>query len=187
MALDNEASPPPINARTRVARALVIPILLAAAVGSTIAVRRMNQPAPAASVALIGAPSAGTPPPAAPPPPAGAAELAIFAPIVVGSTSKGWKIEAISAVHGGAITVRFVEEKGRGVVDLFVTATSDEGPTPPATTGPYAIFYSARRALPEDGDRLAGVLSRAIEKNKSTPVPPGLTPYKALPQEHQPL
>jgi hypothetical protein len=176
------------TARTRVARALVLPILVAAAVGTTIAVRRMNQPAPApaASSALIGAPSGSAPPPA-PPPPAGPTELAIFAPIAVGSTSKGWKIEAISAVHEGVITVRFVEEKGRGVVDLFVAASSDEGPTPPATTGPYAIFYSARRALPEDGDRLAGVLARAIEKNKSAPVPAGLTPYKALPPEHQPL
>ena len=176
------------TSRTRVARALVLTMLAAAAVGTTVAVRRMNQPAPAtaASVALIGAPSGSAPPPA-PPPPAGPIELAIFAPIVVGSTSKGWKIEAISAVHEGAITVRFIEEKGRGVVDLFIAASTDEGPTPPATTGPYAIFYSARRALPEDGGRLAGVLARAIEKNKSAPVPPGLAPYHALPPEHQPM
>lgn len=162
----------------------MLPILIAAAVGTTIAVRRMNQPAPApaTSVPLIGAPSTSVPPP-----PARPSELAIFAPIVVGSTSKGWKIEAISAVHEGVITVRFVEEKGRGTVDLFIAASSDEGPTPPATTGPYAIFYSARRALPEDGDRLAGVLARAIEKNKTAPVPPGLAPYEARPPEHQPM
>ncbi len=186
MRRDHETTPPTVNARTRVARALLIPILAVAAIGTTLAVRRMNQAAPAPPVALIGAPSTSTPPPA-PPPPAGPIELAIFAPIVVGSTSKGWKIEAISAVHEGVITVRFVEEKGRGVVDLFIAASTDEGPTPPATTGPYAIFYSARRALPEDGDRLAGVLARAIEKNKSAPVPPGLAPYHALPPEHQPM
>jgi hypothetical protein len=183
-----ETTPPVNSARTRVARALVLAGLAAAAVGTTLAVRHMNQaaPAPAASSALIGAPSGSAPPPA-PPPPAGPTELAIFAPIIVGSTSKGWKIEAISAVHEGVITVRFIEEKGRGVIDLYVAANTDEGPTPPATTGPYAIFYSARRALPEDGDRLAGVLARAIEKNKTAPVPPGLAPYRARPPEHQPM
>ena len=168
---------------------MLVASLIAAAVVTTVAVRRLGDSAPAASAsaALIGAPSAGTPPPAAKPPPAGDVELAIFAPIVVGSTSKGWKIEAISAVHEGAITVRFVEEQGRGVVDLFVAKTSDDGATPPVTAGRYAIFYSARRALPEDGDRLAKVLARAIEKNPAAPVPLGLAPYNARPKEHQPL
>jgi hypothetical protein len=143
-------------------------------------------PDPSPSVVLVGAPSASASAPVARPP-AGPAELAIFAPIVVGSTSKGWKIEAISAVHEGTIDVRFVEEKGRGVVDLFVATSSDDGVTPPATAGRYAIFYSARRALPEEGDRLAKVLARAIEKNPAAPTPAGLAPFNARPQEHQPL
>ena len=187
MAHDKEPTPPVNSARTRIARILAIPILAAVAVATTLAVRRIPGPAPAASVALIGAPSADQPPQAPPPPPAGPVELSIFAPIVVGSTSKGWKIEAISAVHEGHIAVRFVEEKGRGVVDLFVAANTDDGAMPPATAGPYAIYYSARRALPEEGDRLANVVARAIAKNAAAPVPPGLAPYVALPGEHQPL
>ena len=175
--------------KSRTALALVIAVLVGAAVATTVAVRGIGDGAPAssASAALIGAPSAGTPPPAPRPPPAGPAELAIFAPIVVGSTSKGWKIEEISAVHEGSIQVRFVEEKGRGVVDLLVAAPSEDGAAPPVTTEHYAIFYSARRALPEEGERLAKVLARAIEKNPTAPVPPGLAPYSARPKEQQPL
>ena len=180
----------PLRARkSRSTLALVIALLVGAAAITTLAVRRLGEraPDPSASSALVGAPSAGTPPPAAKAPPAGPAELAIFAPIVVGSTSKGWKIEEISAVHEGTIHVRFIEEKGRGVVDLFVAQPSEDGATPPVTTDRYAIFYSARRALPEDGDRLAKVLARAIEKNPTAPLPPGLAPYNARPREHQPL
>lgn len=167
----------------------MIAFLLGAAVVTTVAVRRLGHagPDPAPSIALVGAPSADTPPPGPKAPPAGPQELAIFAPIVVGSTSKGWKIEEISAVHEGSIHVRFVEEKGRGVVDLFIASPSEDGAVPPVTTEHYAIFYSARRALPEDGDRLAKVLAHAIEKNPTTPVPPGLTPYNARPKEHQPM
>ena len=168
---------------------MIIALLIGAAVLSTLAVRRIggHAPGPSPSAALIGAPSADAPPRPEKAPPAGPAELAIFAPIVVGSTSKGWKIQEISAVHEGAITVRFVEEKGRGVVDLFVASPSEDGATPPVTTDHYAIFYSARRALPEDADHLAKVLARAIEKNPTVPVPPGLKPYNARPPEHQPL
>jgi hypothetical protein len=175
--------------KSRTALAVIIALLIGAAVASTVAVRRLGDSAPAASAStsLIGAPSADTPPPGPKPPPAGPQELAIFAPIVVGSTSKGWKIEEISAVHEGSIQVRFVEEKGRGVVDLIIAAPSEDGALPPVTTEHYAIFYSARRALPEDGDRLAKLLARAIEKNPTAPVPPGLTPYNARPKEHQPL
>ncbi len=174
MAQDDESTP----------RGLVAAALLAALLGGC----SKHEPGadPAASTALVGAPSPSASA-AAKAPPAGPVELAILAPIVVGSTSKGWKIEAISAVHEGAITVRFVEEKGRGVVDLFVSASSDDGAPPPATAGRYAIFYSVRRALPEHGDRLAGVLARAIEKNAAAPVPPGLAPYNARAPEHQPM
>jgi hypothetical protein len=189
VAPDNEPTPPLNRARTRAARVLAIPILVGLAVITTLAVRRISAPTPppSPSATLIGAPSSGTPPPAPPAPPAGPTELAILAPIAVGSTSKGWKIESISAVHEGAIEVRFVEEKGRGIVDLYIASNTDDGVTPPATAGPYAIFYSARRALPEDGDRLANVLARAIAKNPTAPVPPGLAPYNARPREHQPL
>jgi hypothetical protein len=123
----------------------------------------------------------------APPPPAGPVELAIVAPIVVGSTSKGWRVEAISAVHEGAIVVSFVEEKGRGAVDLLVAASAEDEVAPPATAGRYAVFYSVRLALPEDGDRLARVLARAIEKNQAAPTPPGLKPYAPQPKQRHPM
>ncbi len=106
---------------------------------------------------------------------------------MVGSTSKGWKVEAISAVHEGAIVVSFVEEKGQGAVDLFVTESAEDEVAPPATAGRYAVFYSVRLALPEDGDRLARVLARAIEKNQAAPTPPGLRPYAPQPKQRHPI
>ena len=141
---------------------------------------------PARSTAPVGA-RALTSAEVAPPPPAGPVELAILAPIVVGSTSKGWKVEAISAVHEGAIVVSFVEEKGKGAVDLLVVASAEDEVAPPATAGRYAVFYSARLALPEDGDRLARVLARAIAKNQDAPAPPGLRPFQPRPRQRQPI
>jgi hypothetical protein len=125
---------------------------------------------------------------AAPPPPAGPVELGILAPIVVGSTSKGWKVEAISAVYEGAIVVSFVEEEGKGAVDLLVAASAEEDEVaPPATAGRYAVFYSVRLTLPEDGDRLARMLGRILEKNQDAPVPPGLRPFQPRPRQRQPI
>jgi hypothetical protein len=188
VASDNESTPQGGGARARRALGIVGAILAAGALSAILVVRANHDrgPAPAPSAALIGAPSASASAAAAPPP-AGPAELAIVAPIIVGSTSKGWKVEAISAVHEGTIDVKFVEEKGRGVIDLFVATSSEDGAVPPATAGRYAVYFSARRALPEDADRLARVLAKAIEKNQGAPVPPGLGPFNARPQEHQPL
>jgi hypothetical protein len=154
---------------------LIAALTLAAIFGLSPALR----PEPIGARAVASAPL--------PPPPAGPVELAILAPIVVGSTSKGWKVAAISAVHEGAIVVSFVEEKGKGAVDLIVAASAEDEVAPPATAGRYAVFYSVRLALPEDGERLAKVLARAIEKNQAAPTPPGLRPYAPRARERQPI
>ena len=150
------------------------------ALAAIFGVRSLATPAPTGASAIASAA-------VAPPPPAGPVELGILAPIVVGSTSKGWKVEAISAVHEGAIVVSFVEEKGKGAVDLLVVASAEDEVAPPATAGRYAVFYSARLALPEDGDRLARMLGRIIEKNQDAPVPPGLRPFQPQPRQRQPI
>lgn len=171
--------------RRRVVGAAFTVLALLALLALAVVLLRESErgPKPAPSAALIGATSA----PSAAPPPAGPIELAILAPLVVGSTSKGWKVRAVSAVHEGAIVVTFVEEKGDGVVDLFVAASADDEVAPPATAGRYSVFYAVRRALPEDGDRLAKVLARAIEKHQDAPVPPGLRPFAPQPRQHQPI
>jgi hypothetical protein len=145
--------------------------------------RRDRGPRPVTSAPIADASARA----AAPPPPAGPIELSILAPLVVGSTSKGWKVRSISAVHEGAIVVSFAEEKGDGVVDLFVVASAEDEVAPPASAGRYAVFYAARRALPEDGERLAKVLAKAIEKNQDAPAPPGLRPFVPQPKQHQPI
>jgi hypothetical protein len=179
---DLEATKTGSNARAR--RGLVV-LGVTIAISATVTLAALLVLRPARSTAPIGARALASAEVA--PPPAGPVELAILAPIVVGSTSKGWKVAAISAVHEGAIVVSFVEEKGKGAVDLLVVASAEDEVAPPATAGRYAVFYSARLALPEDGDRLARVLARAIEKNQDAPVPAGLRPFQPQPRQRQPI
>jgi hypothetical protein len=129
--------------------------------------------------------SAAPPPP--PAPPAGPDVLALLAPIVVGSTSKGWQVEEIRAVQGGTFRIVFAQEKDKGRVLLDVALNDEEGVVPPATAGRYAVYYAAKRALPEDGDRLAKLLARTIEKHLDAPTPAGLGKFKARPKEPDPL
>ena len=183
MGHDSEATPAGNNAKGRRALAYVggtFALIVVLTLAAIFVLGRVLKPAPIG----IGAVASAA---VAPPPPAGPVELGILAPIVVGSTSKGWKVEAISAVHEGAIVVSFVEEKGKGAVDLLVVASAEDEVAPPATAGRYAVFYSVRLALPEDGDRLARVLARAIEKNQDAPVPPGLRPFQPQPRQRQPI
>lgn len=180
---ESEATPAGSNAKGRRALACVGGTLALIAVLTLAAIFGLGpalKPAPIGARAIASAE-------AAPPPPAGPVELSILAPIVVGSTSKGWKVEAISAVHEGAIVVSFVEEKGKGAVDLLVVMSAEDEVAPPATAGRYAVFYSVRLALPEDGDRLARVLARAIEKNQDAPVPPGLRPFQPRARQRHPI
>jgi hypothetical protein len=178
------------SGRVKARRALVIlgPLVGLVAIVALLAPRwaRERGVDPAPLVGSIGAPSARASASAARLP-AGPAELAILAPIVVGSTSKGWKIEAIHAVREGTITVRFVEEKGDGVLDLLVALSSEDGVVPPAIAGRYAVYYEARRVVPEEAERLAKVLARTLEKNQSAPVPPGLAVFAPQPTPRQPL
>ena len=182
MGNDSEATPAGRNAKARRVLAVLGSIVLikALALATIFGLGRVLKLSPTGASASDSAA-------VAPPPPAGPVELAILAPIVVGSTSKGWKVGAISAVHEGAIVVSFVEEEGKGTIDLLVVASAEDEVAPPAIAGPYAVFYSAHLALPEDGDRLARVLARAIEKNQDAPVPPGLRPFQPRPRARQPI
>ena len=179
---DLEATPAGGDAKVRRAILYVggtLALLAVLTLAAIFGLRPALKPEPVGARAIASAPVA--------PPPAGPVELAIVAPIVVGSTSKGWKVEAISAVHEGAIVVSFVEEKGQGAVDLFVTESAEDEVAPPATAGRYAVFYEARRAVPEEGERLAKVLARVLEKNQSAPAPPGLGVFEPRPQQRHAL
>ena len=182
---ERESTPANRRAKARRLFAILGPILAVLALAAILAPRwaraRGRDPAAANGAESARASASATPPPAGP------AELALVAPIVVGSTSKGWKVEAIHAVHAGTITVTFAEQEGPGVLDLLVALSSEDGALPPATAGRYAVFYEARRAVPEDGERLAKVLARVLEKNQSAPTPPGLGLYVARPAPRQPL
>ena len=108
-----------------------------------------------------------------PPPPAGSAELALFAPMVPGSSFEGWTIRHISAVHEGAI--RIALERNGERASLTVHA-SKGGPPPPVTAGPYAIYYSSRDAA--EGDRLSKALALVLGRHLAEPVPDGLSGFR---------
>lgn len=74
--------------------------------------------------------------------PAGAAELALLAPLGPGSALADFEVIEIQAVSAGTLGV--VCERGDTRVTLEVSPAK-AGPTPPAMAGPYAIFYATGR------------------------------------------
>ena len=110
-----------------------------------------------------------------PPPPPSAEELAIIAPLERGAEIAGFVVRDVRGVENGVM--RLVCAKDEAVVRLDIALTADEGPAPPATAGPYAIYYSLKGATPEDGDRLARKLAAVIAAHADAARPKGMTPF----------
>lgn len=122
------------------------------------------------------APSAPAPRSAGPPakaPPAGSAELALLAPVAPGSSFEGWTVRSVSKVHEGSIRIEL--DRGSERATLTVHAAKG-GPPPPATAGPYAVYYSAKSAT--EGDRLARALAAVLSRHLDLPVPAGLAGFR---------
>jgi hypothetical protein len=115
----------------------------------------------------------------APAPPAGPEELAIVAPLAKGSDLGGYEVRDIRTVRDGVM--RLVCVKDDATVRLDVALVDDEGPVPPATAGKYAVYYSLKGSVPEDGARLAQKLAKVLEQHQDAPVPKGMT--KFVPKE----
>jgi len=124
--------------------------------------------APAATVI-----SGGAPRPA--PVPAGAEELALVAPLAPGSELGGYQVRAIHGVQDGVM--RLVCVKDRATVRLDVALVDDDGPQPPATAGRYAVFYSLKGAVPEDGLGLAEALAKVVAAHQDAPAPRGMRKF----------
>ncbi len=114
-----------------------------------------------------------------PPRPANSAETAIVAPLTAGSELAGFQVKAVQTSDGRALDV--VCQKGAARIVLTVALYGQGGPSPPASTDRYAVFYSLRGAEPEDGERLAKALASVLEANKNVPPPPGLGPFVPRP------
>ncbi len=128
-----------------------------------------HEPAPPASTTASGSPPrrGGSP--------AGSSELRLLAPLAPGSVLGGFTIREIRGVEQGTLGV--VCARGKEQVRLDVALADPEGALPPATAGRYAIFYSLRGAVPEDGDRLAQDLAAVITVNAAAPTPGGMTTF----------
>lgn len=115
--------------------------------------------------------------PPAPPPagPAGPEELALIAPLVVGSKLGDYEITKIHAIHKGVLEVVCRHEQARVV--LSIALLSEKGPAPPAQAGKYAVFYSLRNGDPADAERLAKSLAEIVEKHSDVAVPKGMTEF----------
>ncbi len=147
--------------------------LAAAGVAGVSYLRRTSEPphhppAPAVSASATQAPEA-------PPPPPSAEELALIAPLGVGSDLAGFKVERVIGVRGGVL--RLVCVKDKATVRLDVALADEEGAVPPATAGKYAVFYSLGAALPEEGDRLAQGLAAVLKAHADMTPPAGMTKF----------
>lgn len=108
--------------------------------------------------------------------PAGPAELALVAPLELGSDLDGWEVSYIGAVTEGRLPLAVAHE-GRKL-GLEVVLSSDDGPEPAAATRRFHVYYRSRGAIPEDGAKLALALARVLAKNGAVDAPPGMTVYR---------
>jgi hypothetical protein len=110
--------------------------------------------------------------------PAGPAELAMIAPLNVDSKIGDCKIRRI-AVDDGTLAVTC--GRGAAAVTLQVALLSPGSPPPPATSGRYAVYYSAARSA-GDLSPLCVALAHVLDANASVPPAPGLRAFRgALP------
>lgn len=114
-----------------------------------------------------------------PAPPAGAEELALVAPIVVGGSLGDFEVIEVQALQKGVLNIDC--RKGRSVVRLWIARASDKGPEPPAEAGKYAVFYSVRSGDPADAEGLAKALAEIVGKHSDVPVPKGMTEFVPAP------
>ena len=111
---------------------------------------------------------------------AGAAELAVVAPLGPGAALADFAVTEILAVRDGAL--RVVCEREAVAVALDVALAAEGGPTPPAVAGRYAIFYALRGAAThEEGARLAAALAAVLRANEAAATPAGMGPYRPGP------
>jgi hypothetical protein len=110
------------------------------------------------------------------------AELGLVAPLAPGSDLGGFGVREIRGVDQGHM--RVVCAKGKEVVRLDIAladtdADAGDAPSPAASVGAYAIFYSLRGgATPADGEVLSLALALVVKANAAMPPPPGMAPFR---------
>lgn len=109
------------------------------------------------------------------PPPATDDVLRLLGPLKVGSEIQGRKIVAIYGVFDGSIWVLL--EHGASLAYLELTRAG-EGPAPPFSWPPYAVYVSARGPILEmELLTLAESLGEVVKANGHVPVPAGLQTF----------
>lgn len=113
---------------------------------------------------------------AAPRQSASAADRAFLGALREGSPLAGYEVVAVAPVGDDGV-LRIACRRDGAVVQLLVALASREGPSPPASAGRYAVFYSAPPARSADGPRLALALAEVLRANARAPAPHGLGPF----------
>ena len=111
--------------------------------------------------------------------PAGQDVIAMLGGLRVGSQLSGWRVSWIGAVDAQGL-VRIVAERGGERMRLTV-ALDGGGPRPPATSGPYALYYEATERLNSASEQECKRAIDALAKQMSDvdaarPPPKGLRP-----------
>ena len=105
--------------------------------------------------------------------------MALLSPLAPGAKLGDFELVELHGVDGGVIEIAC--RKGSARIVLTVGLLASGGPSPPASTDRYAVFYSLRGAAPEDGERVAKALAAVLEANRAVPPPPGLGPFVPRP------
>jgi hypothetical protein len=101
------------------------------------------------------------------------ARCALLAPLQAGSKLGAWSVDAVSAVHAGAVTVRMRDAAG-GTFVVDVCARDDASGTMvgPARTARYDLFVANEgdgdRPTNEDHGRAAMALAEIIRTNEQS-------------------
>ena len=139
-------------------------------------------PPPPASAPLgtttVAPSSTGSGEQAPPPPPAGPAELALIEPLVPGLEHDGWLLRTVSGVQDGVMRLAFEQTKEKGRVVVIIALEADDGPTPPATAGRFALFYTSKRVESDDAAALTRGVAEIVRGHKAARIPAGMTVYR---------
>ena len=72
----------------------------------------------------------------------------------------------------------FEQTKGKGRVVVIIALDTDDGPTPPAIAGRFALYYASTRVESDDAAALTRGVAEIVRDHAKARVPAGMTVYR---------